>query len=247
MLATEVEDNSGIAPLPEPVYKAPVFRFKFIDGSCEETPIVPTGEEPVDGWEEVEEINIVNNDNNMIINDDDENALNGSITGEEKGEEKLGAGAGQPKAGEPHPRSTFGCEPCANSLALLLPRWFTAGSSLRFFISSECTPPCDFAPFFSGCCDGRLVNTWCRPLLILRRGPAGIPISVSFLPISKNKVLFIHSTLISTIKVHFVLILAPIFSCFFCAFNYTLPHFCLDVIFFILTILPSNYAAIYIF
>jgi hypothetical protein len=85
---TEVEDNSGIAPLPEPVYKAPVFRFKFIDGSCEETPILPTGEEPVDGWEEVEEINIVNNDNNMIINDGDENALNGSITGEEKGEEK---------------------------------------------------------------------------------------------------------------------------------------------------------------
>ena len=30
---TEVEDNSGVAPLPEPIYKAPVFRFKFIDGS----------------------------------------------------------------------------------------------------------------------------------------------------------------------------------------------------------------------
>ena len=60
---TEVEDNSGVAPLPEPIYKAPVFRFKFIDGSCEETPIVPLGDEPSGGWEEVEEINIINNDN----------------------------------------------------------------------------------------------------------------------------------------------------------------------------------------
>ncbi len=85
---TEVEDNSGVAPLPEPIYKAPVFRFKFIDGSCEETPIVPLGDEPSDGWEEVEEINIINNDNNMIINDDDENALDGSMTGESNKEEE---------------------------------------------------------------------------------------------------------------------------------------------------------------
>ena len=50
---TEVEDD-GVAALPPPVYEVPAFRFKFLDGTCKETPVVPTTDDAVDGWEEVE-------------------------------------------------------------------------------------------------------------------------------------------------------------------------------------------------
>ena len=55
---TEVEENSSVAALPEPVYKAPVFRFKFLDDSQEETPTIPLGDEPSNGWEEVEVVDV---------------------------------------------------------------------------------------------------------------------------------------------------------------------------------------------
>ena len=80
---TEVEENSSVAALPEPVYKAPVFRFKFLDDSQEETPTIPLGDEPNDGWEEVEVVDVQN-----VVLDSEENALEGSLSGEKKEEEK---------------------------------------------------------------------------------------------------------------------------------------------------------------
>ena len=80
---TAVEENSSVAALPEPVYKAPVFRFKFLDGSQEETPMMPLGDEPNDGWEEVEVVDVQN-----VVLDSEENALEGSLSGEKKEEEK---------------------------------------------------------------------------------------------------------------------------------------------------------------
>ena len=48
------EEGSDVAPVPPPIYQAPVFRYTFLDGSTNETPLVPTTDDPVDGWSEVE-------------------------------------------------------------------------------------------------------------------------------------------------------------------------------------------------
>ena len=48
------EEGSDVAHVPPPIYQAPVFRYTFLDGSTNETPLVPTTDDPVDGWSEVE-------------------------------------------------------------------------------------------------------------------------------------------------------------------------------------------------
>ena len=63
----------SVAVAPPPIYEAPAFRFKFLDGVCKETPVVPTTDEATEGWEEVEVLENRTSAENAVAMDEEKN------------------------------------------------------------------------------------------------------------------------------------------------------------------------------